>query len=148
MDSTAKNGRVKAEAPVRRRVYQYSRRRVYQYSRLLTLSVGRDLDHRFHCWLSEYGRYDRLFFSEALPPRKTFAEAEADLERFARAKGLVQIADEQVCRVCGCTHESAFCEETGEPCHWIEEDLCSACVGKAEDSPRSHGEHGGGKGHG
>lgn len=35
------------------------------------------------------------------------------------------------CRVCGCT--DADCrqciEKTGEPCHWIEPDLCSACAG-------------------
>lgn len=34
------------------------------------------------------------------------------------------------CRVCGCT--DADCrqciEKTGEPCHWVEEDLCSACA--------------------
>jgi hypothetical protein len=33
------------------------------------------------------------------------------------------------CRVCGCTdHDCHQCiEKTGEPCHWVEEDLCSAC---------------------
>lgn len=35
------------------------------------------------------------------------------------------------CRVCGCT--DADCrgciERTGLPCHWVEADLCSACVG-------------------
>lgn len=34
------------------------------------------------------------------------------------------------CRVCGCT--DADCrqciEKTGAPCHWVEADLCSACV--------------------
>lgn len=38
---------------------------------------------------------------------------------------------EQKCRVCGCTDDN--CEQcvqkTGEPCIWVEEDLCSACVG-------------------
>lgn len=33
------------------------------------------------------------------------------------------------CRLCGCT--DADCrqciERTGEPCHWLEPDLCSAC---------------------
>lgn len=34
--------------------------------------------------------------------------------------------DEKVCRVCGCTDFDPC--ETGEgPCHWIEDDLCSAC---------------------
>lgn len=34
------------------------------------------------------------------------------------------------CRVCGCTDDDCHqcIERTGEPCHWVEEDLCSACV--------------------
>ena len=38
--------------------------------------------------------------------------------------------DEQRCRVCGCTDDdcSGCIERTGEPCSWIEADLCSACV--------------------
>lgn len=34
------------------------------------------------------------------------------------------------CRVCGCTDlDCRQCiEKTGEPCYWVEEDLCSACV--------------------
>ena len=33
------------------------------------------------------------------------------------------------CRICGCTDDdcSQCIERTGEPCHWVEEDLCSAC---------------------
>jgi transcriptional regulator with XRE-family HTH domain len=39
------------------------------------------------------------------------------------------IFDENVCRVCGCTDSdcSGCIERTGEPCHWLEETLCSAC---------------------
>ena len=37
--------------------------------------------------------------------------------------------DEKVCRVCGCSDFDPC--ETGEgPCHWVEEDLCSACADK------------------
>lgn len=38
------------------------------------------------------------------------------------------------CRVCGCTDVdcSECIERTGQPCHWIEDDLCSACAGKEE----------------
>lgn len=34
------------------------------------------------------------------------------------------------CRVCGCTDDdySQCIERTGHPCHWVEEDLCSACT--------------------
>lgn len=36
----------------------------------------------------------------------------------------------QTCRVCGCTDDdcSACARRTGVPCHWVEPDLCSACV--------------------
>lgn len=34
------------------------------------------------------------------------------------------------CRVCGCTQDNCrqCIEKTGEPCSWVEEDLCSACA--------------------
>jgi len=36
------------------------------------------------------------------------------------------------CRICGCTDDdcSGCIEKTGEPCHWVEEDFCSACSGE------------------
>ncbi len=36
------------------------------------------------------------------------------------------------CRVCGCTNDDchACIERTGGPCYWVEDDLCSACVGR------------------
>jgi len=36
----------------------------------------------------------------------------------------------QTCRVCGCTENdcSQCIEKTGQPCHWVAKDLCSACV--------------------
>jgi hypothetical protein len=42
-------------------------------------------------------------------------------------------ADERKCRVCGCTDDDCrqCIEKTGEPCHWVEEDLCSACAGES-----------------
>ena len=40
--------------------------------------------------------------------------------------------DDLTCRVCGCTeHDCSQCiEKTGKPCHWVEDDLCSACAPK------------------
>jgi hypothetical protein len=37
------------------------------------------------------------------------------------------------CRVCGCTDDdcSGCIEKTGEPCYWVEKDLCSACAGES-----------------
>jgi hypothetical protein len=34
------------------------------------------------------------------------------------------------CRICGCTDDDCHqcIEKTGEPCYWVEFDLCSACA--------------------
>ncbi|RZJ91321.1 MAG: hypothetical protein EOO20_05430 [Chryseobacterium sp.] len=42
--------------------------------------------------------------------------------------------EEQICRACGCTDlDCRQCiQETGEPCYWIEENLCSACIHKVQ----------------
>lgn len=36
----------------------------------------------------------------------------------------------RTCRVCGCTDNdcSQCIDKTDAPCHWVEEDLCNACV--------------------
>lgn len=41
----------------------------------------------------------------------------------------------QRCRVCGCTQDNCqqCIDKTGGPCHWVEEDLCSACETKSEE---------------
>ncbi len=41
------------------------------------------------------------------------------------------IPDVRHCRVCGCTDRNCLgcIERTGERCYWVDEDLCSACVG-------------------
>ena len=40
------------------------------------------------------------------------------------------------CRVCGCTDvDCSNCyERTGQPCFWVEPDLCSACTGRTHDT--------------
>ncbi|HET6255837.1 MAG TPA: hypothetical protein VFE32_17300 [Puia sp.] len=39
------------------------------------------------------------------------------------------------CRVCGCTDDDCrqCIEKTGNACHWVEADLCSACVEEGKD---------------
>lgn len=41
------------------------------------------------------------------------------------------------CRVCGCTEADCrqCIEKTGQACHWVEADLCSACVPPAASPP-------------
>jgi len=47
----------------------------------------------------------------------------------------LQRAQVRRCRVCGCSEDNACIDpDTGEPCYWVEPDLCSACAtGEAED---------------
>lgn len=47
--------------------------------------------------------------------------------------GIAPSGVERRCRVCGCTDDNcARCViKTGEPCFWIEPDLCSACIEEA-----------------
>jgi hypothetical protein len=51
-------------------------------------------------------------------------------------KGLAQA--QRRCRVCGCTDLDCHqcIEKNGQPCHWVEADLCSACK-PAEKKPKS-----------
>jgi|GEM_PF-4782394 len=46
------------------------------------------------------------------------------------SQGIAPPGHDRVCRVCGCTDANcAQCVlKTGEPCFWVEPDLCSACV--------------------
>lgn len=41
-----------------------------------------------------------------------------------------QRMNSQICRICRCTdYDCSQCiAESGEPCYWVEDDLCSACV--------------------
>jgi ParB family chromosome partitioning protein len=55
-------------------------------------------------------------------------------ERFD-ALGVAPVPDDpgvRRCRVCGCSDDDCrgCIERTGKPCHWVAQDLCSACVGK------------------
>lgn len=36
------------------------------------------------------------------------------------------------CRICGCTDWRACVDDDGETCFWVEQDLCSACIGTVE----------------
>ena len=53
-----------------------------------------------------------------------FLDAEAAAEqRLSMYEDLVE------CRNCGCTDVHACIDDrTGEPCHWVEPDLCSPCA--------------------
>jgi hypothetical protein len=82
------------------------------------------------------------FNAPSFPEREIFAEAQADLDRWARNKGLVIEEEHRVCRVCGCRDDRA-CRDatTEEPCYWVAADLCSACVGKESTKENKNAEH-------
>jgi hypothetical protein len=65
-----------------------------------------------------------------MDPRLTRAERKAlsALHRWLHGRRRVA-AGPGVCRVCGCADNdcSQCVAKTGEPCHWVEPDLCSAC---------------------
>jgi PRTRC genetic system protein E len=46
--------------------------------------------------------------------------------------------EQQKCRICGCTEDN--CQQcinlTGQPCHWVEPDLCSACQSALAEKPK------------
>lgn len=56
----------------------------------------------------------------------------AKVEAAQKKERKKSVPKERSCRVCGCTQDNCqqCIEKTGEPCHWVEEDLCSACVPK------------------
>lgn len=58
---------------------------------------------------------------------ETVHETEADSEEDSDDDP-TETSTAGVCRVCGCTEDNACEMESGEPCHWVEPDLCSACV--------------------
>jgi PRTRC genetic system protein E len=55
-------------------------------------------------------------------------------EDTSAAEEIVEETPVRKCRVCGCTDNDCLqcVAKTGEPCHWVEEDLCSACAPAAE----------------
>jgi hypothetical protein len=73
---------------------------------------------------------------------KAIALAWAELDRIVIAQDLIDLFNAAAddfsdpdarCRVCGCTNERACTRDrvTGDPiapCHWVEPDLCSACL--------------------
>ena len=103
--------------------------RVYAWPPAWRLLVDADLDGQFVVFRQDrQDAFDR-FLPRSFPPQSTFGPQQAALDRWARIRGLVIGGEEQVCRVCGCRNNAACCDEkTGETCHWVEPDLCSACA--------------------
>jgi hypothetical protein len=53
-----------------------------------------------------------------------------------------RVSEVRRCRVCGCTdYDCSQCiGKTGEPCSWVEDDLCSACAGELTVEPDYYGD--------
>jgi len=64
---------------------------------------------------------------KAKPIKKTKSAKKERVEK-AKTKKAGKKDDVQSCRICGCTDTNACIDKkTGEPCHWVETDLCSNC---------------------
>jgi hypothetical protein len=76
------------------------------------------------------------------PKQVELIEEPEEIEEAAAPEGETaseesEAAEVGTCRVCGCT--DADCrqciEKTGEPCYWVEDDLCSACAPASQKLP-------------
>ena len=47
---------------------------------------------------------------------------------FEAVERLEDLQSVRRCRVCGCTDAHACADGFGDPCHWVESDLCSQCA--------------------
>lgn len=75
----------------------------------------------------------RLWGRERFPVVEIVFAGETKGPLFGRACSAIRGAcrsSVRRCRVCGCTDDDCrqCIERTGEPCHWVEADLCSACA--------------------
>ena len=65
--------------------------------------------------------------------REKFAAVQGRTWGKPDAEGVVEHIEDRRCRLCGCT--DADCrqcvEKTGQPCYWVLDDLCSACLDEA-----------------
>ncbi|MCX8533062.1 hypothetical protein [Chryseobacterium luquanense] len=54
-----------------------------------------------------------------------------EIDTLIQGANYVKRMESQTCSVCGCTdYDCRQCiEKTGRPCHWYEDNLCSACAG-------------------
>ena len=115
----------KTKPPITAKVYAWP-----PHARLL---VDADPDGTFHVFQEAKNGAVDLFLPDvrSFAPQKTFGALQAKLDHWARVRGLAIVAEEAACRVCGCRQNRACCdEESGETCHWVEADLCSACQEK------------------
>lgn len=60
---------------------------------------------------------------------KVYEEYVRDLYVDHAARSARRFGEERACRKCGCTDTRACVTDAG-PCHWVEDDLCSACGAK------------------
>lgn len=72
----------------------------------------------------------RLLDYAELDWRQLWDQAERELTTGKPADVAADLPAERTCRECGCTEDNCdeCLEKTGVPCHWVEDDLCSACA--------------------
>lgn len=93
-------------------------------AKLLGLAVELVLASRWRgSWRGARDDLKRLSAALGIPAR-------AELEKAGGKPAKGKPAPASACRICGCTDAdcSGCVERTGEPCSWVQPDLCSACA--------------------
>jgi hypothetical protein len=72
----------------------------------------------------------RVSAAEERAIKEAAFDARRSINVFLRETVAASSSHKYVCRQCGCTEADCrqCVEKTGEPCHWVEPDLCSACA--------------------
>lgn len=78
------------------------------------------------------GREERVMERRGVRPKPFEDWAVADyFEKAERVREIDVSNGVAHCRNCGCT-DNCCCYTNGKACHWVEDDLCSACAGVDE----------------
>ena len=101
--------------------------------RLLAELFGLDIEDEYAkvCSEPEYAEPAEWTEKKVKGKKKSATEGTEDTEKVKSKKGKGKKAGKKIvvgtCRVCGCTDDKTCIGADGEPCHWVEKDLCSNC---------------------
>lgn len=81
-------------------------------------------------FMDEYDQFPTETFGKLVASGKLKSGKEFQIHLTLTTNEMEFLDEPRACRICGCTEEDCrqCIEKTGEPCHWVAEDLCSACV--------------------
>jgi hypothetical protein len=88
-----------------------------------------DLSHE-HLLLKSLKRLHPVKLEQPAPKEEMVKLERKPQNNVIPAPDGIQEENKRACRICGCTDDdcSQCIEKTGQPCSWIEDDLCTACA--------------------